>query len=392
MRVAMVGPFGFHPNKTMRSRAFRLARALVQSGHEVGIFMPPWQTPREAGRQWEEEGVYIQYVGLAGGVPGTTLRIVRAALAFQPDVVHCFKPKAYSGLVAWWLWQARRRSLRLVTDSDDWEGVGGWNELAPYRSWQKHFFAWQERWGIHHCHALTVASRALQSLAWAHGVPPEKVVYLPNGPGIEPDTEGALEKRAELRLAMRPVLLLYSRLFEFDAGRLVKILCRVREAMPDLAILAVGAGLYQAQTMELRVLLAENDLLPAFVDTGWLPEEELPAVLAAADVGLYLMDDTLINRTKCPVKLADMAAVGLPIVAEAVGQVSEYVINGRTGLLRETGDTKGIASDLVTLLQDTAQRSRFAAASRAHIQTRFTWQRLADRTGARLSDCAMTMS
>jgi hypothetical protein len=48
MRIAMIGPFGFHPNKTMHSRALGLARPLVERGHQVAIFMPPWQTPAEA--------------------------------------------------------------------------------------------------------------------------------------------------------------------------------------------------------------------------------------------------------------------------------------------------------------------------------------------------------
>ena len=180
----MVGPFGFHPNKTMRSRAFQLARALVGLGHTVRIVMPPWQTPEEANREWVEDGVSIRNVALGGGVPGITIRLVRDVLDWKPDVVHCFKPKAYSGLVAWWLWRFYREQFRLVMDSDDWEGAGGWNEIAPYSPLQKRFFAWQERWGMAHCHALTVASRALESLAWGEGIAIERVHYLPNGPGI----------------------------------------------------------------------------------------------------------------------------------------------------------------------------------------------------------------
>ena len=145
MRIAMVGPFGLHPNKTMASRALGLARPLTQQGHTVTIFMPPWQTPDEADKQWQVDGVGIRYVPLRGGVLGTTRRLIQEVLAWQPDVVHCFKPKAYSGLVAWWLWQFHRSRLRLVVDSDDWEGWGGWNELAPYTPLQKWFFAWQEQ-------------------------------------------------------------------------------------------------------------------------------------------------------------------------------------------------------------------------------------------------------
>ena len=182
MKIAMVGPFGLHPNQTMRSRALKLAKPLVVRGHEVTIFMPPWQTPEEADKTWQEDGVTLRYIPLSGGTGGITRRLVKEVLAFGPDVVHCFKPKAYSGLVAWWLWQFHRRKLRLVMDTDDWEGWGGWNDKGNYSTTQKHFFAWQEEWGMTHCHALTVASRTLQSIAWSMGIPQEQVVYVPQWP------------------------------------------------------------------------------------------------------------------------------------------------------------------------------------------------------------------
>jgi glycosyltransferase involved in cell wall biosynthesis len=376
MRIVMVGPFGFHPKKTMRARAFRLARPLAACGHDVALVMPPWHTPEEAGRRWDEDGVAVQYVSLRGGVPGVTRALLEATLAFQPDVVHCFKPKAYSGLVAWWLWRRHRQQLRLVVDSDDWEGWGGWNDHAPYSPLQKRFFAWQERWGLAHQHALTVASRALQTLAWAHGAPQRQVHYLPNGAGIQPGVPPST-RREELGLAARPVLLLYSRLFEFDAGRLAAILHHVQAARPDLAILAVGAGLYEADAAEVRGRLVEAGLDRALVDVGWVAEAELPELLAAADAGLYLMDDTLLNRAKCPVKLADMLAVGVPVVAEAVGQVPEYVVHHETGLLRASGDVEGLASDLLWLLEDACLRRQLGQQAARHVERHFSWTRLA---------------
>ena len=378
MRIAMVGPFGLHPNKTMRSRAFGLARPLVQRGHQVKLLMPPWQTPEEADQEWQEDGVTVRYTSLVGGTLGTAVRLVRETLAWQPDVGHAFKPKAYSGLAAWWLWYFHRHKVRLVTDTDDWEGWGGWNDIAPYSTVQKKFFAWQERWGLQHCHALTVASRTLQSLAWANGVDPQKVVYVPNGPGIGEDISQAADKRAELGLADRPVILLYSRLFEFETARLVSILQQVRAAVPEVAVLVGGMSLYQEDAVLFKEQLEAAGLEDLIVDVGWLDEAGLPHVLAAADVGLYLMEDTLLNRTKCPVKVADMLSVGLPVVAEAVGQVPEYVLHGKTGLLRSSGDVTGIAADLVELLKDNNRRERLGSGARAHIQAQFTWERLAD--------------
>ena len=273
MRIAMVGPFGLHPNKTMASRALGLARPLVQQGHSAALFMPPWQTPQEADKSWQVDGVSMRYIPLSGGMPGIARRLLRETLAWKPDVVHCFKPKAYSGLVAWWLWQLHRSSVRLVMDTDDWEGWGGWNDLAPYTGLQKRFFAWQEQWGMQHCHTLTVASRTLQSIAWSQGVAPQQVLYLPNGPGIQLqpgfNPVQLSQKKDALKLVGRPVLLVYSRLFEFNVERLVEILTRVRTAVPDLAILFIGAGLYAADAADLRQKLQSSDLLDAVVDVGW---------------------------------------------------------------------------------------------------------------------------
>lgn len=374
----MVGPFGLHPKQTMRSRALRLARPLVARGHVARLFMPPWETPDEAGRAWSEDGVELRYVSLQGGLPGITRRLIRETLDWQPDVVHCFKPKAYSGLVAGWLWRFHRDRLRLVMDTDDWEGAGGWNDIAPYSALQKRIFARQERYGLTHAHAVTVASRTLESLVWSLGMSRERVIYAPNGPGIATRPVSAAERaatRARLGLGGRPAVLVYSRLFEFDTARLAAVLAGIRAAAPDLAVLMVGAGLHAADSARLREQFAAAGLLDAVIDAGWVELPELPATLAAADVGLYLMDDTLLNRAKCPVKLADMLVAGLPVVAEAVGQVAEYVRDGRTGALRETGDVAGLVAAAVALLGDEAERQRRGAAARADVLERFGWER-----------------
>lgn len=397
MRIAMIGPFGLHPKSTMRSRALGLARPLVARGHEVTLIMPPFHTPEESGRAWAEDGVGLRYVALGGGIVPTTQRMVAATLALQPHVVHSFKPKAYSGLVAWWLWQFHRHKLGLVTDSDDWEGWGGWNDHAPYGPVQKRFFAWQEHWGLTHAHAITVASRTLEERALglqAGQASPPPVAYIPNGPGIplrEVDAAERAASRAALGLANWPVVLIFSRLFEFDTSRLVAVLDRVRAAVPDLAVLFVGAGLYEDDAARFRAQLQAADLAEAVVDVGWTSLSDLPATLAAGDVGLYLMDDTLLNRAKCPVKLADMLAAGVPVVGEAVGQVPEYIREGRTGWVRPSGDVAGLAETTAALLRDPTERQRLGIAARADMLERFSWDVLADQVEAVYATVAATI-
>jgi glycosyltransferase involved in cell wall biosynthesis len=141
----------------------------------------------------------------------------------------------------------------------------------------------------------------------------------------------------------------------------------------------VGAGLYEADAAQFRQQLAAAGLAESVTDVGWTEPEALPDLLTSADVGIYLMEDTLLNRTKCPVKLADMAALGLPVVAEAVGQVTEYVVDGRTGFLHSTGDTDGLTASLINLLQNPTLRTQMGQAATAHIAANFDWARQAER-------------
>ena len=46
---------------------------------------------------------------------------------------------------------------------------------------------------------------------------------------------------------------------------------------------------------------------------GWVSSQDLPGYFAAADVAIYPLDDTLLNRAKCPVKLTDLLLAGLGI-------------------------------------------------------------------------------
>ncbi|MFQ5856904.1 MAG: glycosyltransferase, partial [Anaerolineae bacterium] len=191
MRIVMVGPFGLRRKGTVRARALPLARALVEREHHVTLLLPPWDSPQDAGRRWTDAGVDVVNIHLPRAIPALdhatiTCRLVDHVLGLEPDVVHAFKPKAYAGLTAtvlWWLRRLRKTDIRLVIDTDDWEGPGGWNEIEPYTPAQRRFFVWQERWGLTHCDAVTVASRSLQTLVWGLGVEPGHVFYVPNGVG-----------------------------------------------------------------------------------------------------------------------------------------------------------------------------------------------------------------
>ena len=381
MRIVLIGPFGLRPRGTARVRTLPLARALAARGHAVTLLMAPYHTPAEPARRWQEDGVTLETVAVSRlpllGYLLPANRLARRALAWRPDVVHCFKPKAYSGLAHWLLWWRGRlrRSVPLVVDGDDWEGRGGWNELEPYPRWQKAIFAWQERWGLTHADRVTVASRHLETIVWSLGVPPARVLYLPNGPGVPPAPAG--EPDAGSSPAEPLTILLYTRFFEFDPARPVRVLARVRRSLPTARLKVVGTALHAADGETFRQAVIAAGLTDAVDEVGWVDSQHLPAHFAAAGCGLYPFDDTLVNRTKCPVKLADLLAAGVTVVAEDVGQIGETIEDGRSGLLVPPGDEAALAAGVVRLLCDPALRAQLGVGARRRIAERFAWSRLA---------------
>jgi glycosyltransferase involved in cell wall biosynthesis len=395
MQIVFVGPFGLQPKGTMSGRALPLARALVAKGHSVTVLIPPWDDPDRAGKVWGDQGVQVVNVDLPQGKVARlpllfhillTRRLVSRTLALQPDVVHLFKPKAYAGLshwVLWWLRRWRGLSLRLVVDADDWEQA--WNEVLPYSPVQKKLFAWQETWGLSHADAVTVASRALEELVITQiGADPARVYYVPNGCC---STVRTADRRSpttdklsisDLDASSEPTILLFSRFAEFKLERVVTMVRLVAEQAPAARWLIVGRGFRgEEKTLEAKLTRAGLDQYVHFI-SEWIPPDQVPTYFTAADVAVHPYDDTLLNRTKCSVKLIDLLAAGVPVVADAVGQNCEYIQPEVSGMLVPAEDDEAFAQAVISLLQEPETRHKMGQAATQFIQENFSWSQLID--------------
>lgn len=390
MKIVMVGPFGLRPKATMAVRALPLGRALARRGHVVHMLLPPWSSPADSGRVWEDGGVRVEHIVLPPRLPGlfhalVTGRLYARAMALRPDVIHYFKPKAYPAFVAImarWRRRVGGGSPRLVLDTDDWEGPGGWNDMEPYSVAARQLFAWQERWELQRADAVTVASRALETLAWGAGARRERVFYLPNGVVMSPHqpVDGA-PVRAAYGLDRAPVLLLYTRFVEFDLEELIEIVERVARAWPEVRLLVVGKGL-RGEEERLPEVLAGRGLGHILAYAGWVEPSALPAHFAAAQVAIFPCADTLINRCKCSVKLTELLVQGVPVIASDVGQNGEYIRHGESGLLVPAGDSAGFAQAVLRLLQEPERARRLGEAARQRMREHFDWGHLAERAEA----------
>jgi glycosyltransferase involved in cell wall biosynthesis len=117
-------------------------------------------------------------------------------------------------------------------------------------------------------------------------------------------------------------------------------------------------------------------LLPEAELLGWVGPEDLPAIFAKTAVAVIPWADTLANRARSSVKVRELMAAGLPVVAYAVGELPETL--GEAGVLVPPGDAAAFADAVVGLLAGPERARQSGAAAQARAQALFNWDRLAE--------------
>jgi glycosyltransferase involved in cell wall biosynthesis len=385
MKLVFLAPFGIRPKGTLIARMLPLAVELQRLGHEVVIIAPPYTNPEDAGKVERVEGVLLRNIRLGPrhrvlAAPLLAWRMLRAALAEKPDLVHLFKPKGYGGLAAMLLLALPRLGGRLpplLLDTDDWEGEGGMNELQAYSSLEKRFYHMQEQWLTRRARGVTVASRGLETMVRGLGIPAERLLYLPNCVREQRPGNGAAIRHRLGIADSAPVVLLYTRFFEFEQQRLHRLFAAIHRQLPAVRLLVVGKGRHDEES-QLLAAAAAGGFAEALVMAGWVEPVELPDYLAVGDVAIYPFADTLVNRCKCPAKLTELLLAGCPVVGDRVGQLAEYIQPGVSGILCEPGDWQEMAARVVALLTDPEQRRTIGSAGQRYLQQEFAWPHFAE--------------
>ncbi len=386
MKIAFLAPFGIRPKGTLQARMLPLAQELQRRRHELEIIAPPYTNPEDSGLVEMLGEVRLRNVllGPAAGAlaaPFIAIRMLRAALDLQPDIIHLFKPKGFGGLAAMLLVAMRTAGVKtplLVVDSDDREGRGGMNEIQPYSQPEKWLFAFQEERLTRWADGVTIASRALESLALGMGALPSKTLYLPNGPLTRPKGDRHKGRQRFGIADDSQVLLLYTRFFEFSQQKLYTLVEGLSMRLPAFKLLVVGQG-PNAEEKEFEQAAIRGGFYKNLLFAGWVKPEDLPDCLAASDAAIYPFDDTLVNRTKCPAKLAELAAAGIAVAAERVGQIGEYLKHGESAILVESGDESGLLNAAERLLKEPELARRLGTEAAKRLSANFAWEVQAER-------------
>ena len=216
----------------------------------------------------------------------------------------------------------------------------------------------------------------------ASGIPPSKVVAVPNGIDLAAfeDPADAARTRQELGLdPVRPVVMQVGRLgAQKDPLTFVEGAARVLARCPHAQFALIGQG-------PLREMLAGRVAELGITDNvhllGW--RDEAFRLLPAADVV------TLTSRWEgAPYVLLEAMGWSRPVVATAVNGCPEIVLDGDTGLLVPAADPAAWAEAVVSLLEDPNRARAMGGRGRLRIEERFTLDAMVESLEALYEDAA----
>ena len=389
MYAVYIAPFGFAPKNTTGRRVMPMARAAAAVGHRVRVIVPPYDDPATYGREWEDDGVEVmclprpRFDGMAlVGTAWTQWRLARAAAdlvaEWRPDLVHVFKPKAVSGL-AQVLIARRRDRPAIVLDLDDWEGRDGWSRNEDYARPLVELFEVQERVGMRRCEAFTAASRLLAERAGEMAAD-RPALHIPNGfdraayETWAADRVGSAFRRSLGIRSDERLILIYTRFFDYDLEDWATLIRSIAARSAEARFLVLGAGKF-GQERDLAADMRIGGLADRMSFLGWLPFADIPSALAAADLALMPLADTVANRAKCSPRYVDLMYAGVPVVTTPVGEALTFISDGETGFLAADASPEAVAESVLRALKaEGAAQVRGRARSRAVEE--LSWERL----------------
>ncbi len=206
-------------------------------------------------------------------------------------------------------------------------------------------------------------------------LPPDKVDLVANG--IDRATwsvRASTAAAARVRYAGKGPLLVYAGRLEWEKGMhtLLEAMPRLRRRHPGLHLVVAGDGTFGA---ELRERAKAARLGPSVAFTGFLPREELAAVVAAADCAV-------VPSLYEPFGLAalEAAALGTPLVVSDVGGLREFARGGACASLVTPGDPAALAAGISLVLDDEVLARRLVRTARQRLGSNHSWPALAART------------
>jgi glycosyltransferase involved in cell wall biosynthesis len=360
-------------------RAYFFGQHLARRGHQVTLLTISPQL-RCGFHEKDKNGVrIIEMPDLLWGrarsgwdVWGTLNRIAYIA-EHSYDLVHAFDSRPEVILPA--LFCRKRHKSHLVLDWADWWGRGGSTSeragglvnhiIGPLETFFEEAFRTR-------ADGNTVISRALYNRALSLKVNSSKLFHLIQGSDIEkiqPMEHSIARKILGLPVGMTLIGHL-GVLQPKDAEFLFSVLSLLRQASPDICLALIGR-----HRCNLAQYKKGNEGL---LETGPLSHKKMVLYLAASDILLLPLADTLANRARWPSRVNDYLAAGRPVVSTDVGDIADILLTEEAGIVKRP-QVEDFVEGILTLIRDEDLRLSYGKKGRTLAEAKLSWTHITER-------------
>lgn len=224
-------------------------------------------------------------------------------------------------------------------------------------------------------HIIAVSQSTKDDLITHYRIPEDKitVIYEAAAPHFEPPSEEQLKHvQQKYSLPNQYVVTVGTIEPRKNLARLVEAVARLRIDWPDLYLVVVGSDGWL--TDYFYDALAKNDAYSFVVRPGYIPDEDLPALIAGAQVSVT---PSLYEGFGLPV--LEAMAVGVPVACSNVSSLPE--IAGDAAVFFDPYSVDAIMAAIQQIMQydDLSREMIQRGMSRA---SEFSWERAAQETWA----------
>lgn len=224
--------------------------------------------------------------------------------------------------------------------------------FAKYPKWVK--------WWLMKADERVVLSGFLEEVFCAHSMPVQVI------PNIVETRKGLFVAKTELR----PHFISVRHLDElYNIPCLLKAFGRVQQRIPHAELTLLGDG----EQRKLLEAMVEAMGLHHVNFVGQVPNEEIWSYLKVNDI---ILSSPYVDNM--PVSLMEAFSAGLLVISSNVGGVPYLVDDGVTGLLFNTNDDEGMASQILWALSHQKESLEMIDRARNKIEE-FTWDNIKDK-------------
>ena len=298
-------------------------------------------------------------------------RLALAIREHQPDCLY----ERYNLFQPAGVWIKRRYHLPLLLEVN----APIFNERARYDGISlKKLARWSERYTWRNADLVLPVTRVLGDMVQQEGVPPERVVVIPNG--INTQRFGASQDTAAAKRALRldGCLVLGFTGFVRDWHGMDKVIEFIAQdgAQAHCHLLVVGDGPARLALEQQAKRLGVADRVTF---TGVVQRDDVARHVAAFDIALQ----PAVVAYASPLKLFEYLALGRAIVAPSQPNIREILTDGENALLFDPQDTSGLVEAIRRLMVDADLRQRLALnAAETIAKQSLTWVGNAQRVTA----------